>query len=168
MNNVIASILIVYFSATGTTAEVAKNLAAAANAPVYEIQPKEKYTPADLNWHNKQSRSSLEMEGKTPYPELADLDAPVQDYDVILLGFPIWWGTSPKIVNQFVKSYDLSGKKIILFATSGSSGLGNTADDLQKDAKGNPEIINGKVLNGRLSPEDFKTFINSLNLPASK
>lgn len=164
MNNILASVLIVYFSATGTTAQVAQNLATVLDAPVYEIQPKEKYISADLNWHNSQSRSSLEMENKVPYPELADLNAPVKDYDVIFLGFPIWWGTSPKIVNQFVKSYDLSGKKIVLFATSGSSGLGNTAADLQKDAQGNPEIINGKVLNGNPSVEKLQDFVKGLKL----
>ena len=164
MNNVLSSILVAYFSATGTTANVAKNLATVINAPVYEIKVAQPYTNTDLDWQDKNSRSSLEMEGKVPYPELADLNVPVKDYDIIFLGFPIWWGTAPKIINKFVQSYDLSGKKIVLFATSGGSGLGYTATDLRKDAKGNPEIINGRVLNGNPSVEELKVFVNSLNL----
>ena len=100
MNSILSSVLIAYFSATGTTANVAQKLATALDAPVYEIRPAQPYTDADLNWHDESSRSSLEMDGKIPYPELADLDAPVKDYDTIFLGFPLWWGTSPKIVNQ--------------------------------------------------------------------
>ncbi len=164
MNNVLSSILVAYFSATGTTANVAKNLATVINAPVYEIKVAQPYTNTDLDWQDENSRSSLEMEGKVPYPELADLNVPVKDYDIIFLGFPIWWGTAPKIINKFVQSYDLSGKKIVLFATSGGSGLGYTATDLRKDAKGNPEIINGRVLNGNPSVEELKVFVNSLNL----
>lgn len=164
MNNVLSSILVAYFSATGTTANVAKNLATVINAPVYEIKVAQPYTSTDLDWQDENSRSSLEMEGKVPYPELADLNVPVKDYDIIFLGFPIWWGTAPKIINKFVQSYDLSGKKIVLFATSGGSGLGYTATDLRKDAKGNPEIINGRVLNGNPSVEELKVFVNSLNL----
>lgn len=164
MNNVLSSILVAYFSATGTTANVAKNLATVINAPVYEIKAAQPYTNTDLDWQDENSRSSLEMEGKVPYPELADLNVPVKDYDIIFLGFPIWWGTAPKIINKFVQSYDLSGKKIVLFATSGGSGLGYTATDLRKDAKGNLEIINGRVLNGNPSVEELKVFVNSLNL----
>ncbi len=164
MTDLLTSVLIVYFSATGTTAQVAQNLASVLEAPIYEIQPKEKYTQADLNWNDPQSRSSLEMKNKIPYPELADLNAPIKNYDIIILGFPIWWGTSPKIVNQFVKSYDLSGKTIILFATSGGDGLGKTAKDLKTDAQGNPKIIDGEVLNGDLSDEKLKNFVNGLDL----
>ncbi len=162
MNSILSSVLIAYFSATGTTAKVANNLAAAINAPIYEIKAAQPYTDADLNWNDENSRSSLEMANMLPYPELADLNAPVKDYDTIFLGFPIWWGTSPKIVNQFVKSYDLSGKKVILFATSGSSGLGDTASDLQKDATGNPEIINGKRFTANISTEELKTWAESI------
>lgn len=162
MNNILSSVLIIYFSATGTTANVAQKLASALNAPIYEIKAQQPYTDADLNWNDENSRSSLEMANMLPYPELADLDAPVKDYDIIFLGFPIWWGTSPKIVNQFVKSYDLSGKKIILFATSGSSGLGDTVDDLKKDATGTPEIINGKRFSASVSSEELKTWAENI------
>lgn len=162
MNNILSSVLIAYFSATGTTANVAQKLASALKAPIYEIQPAQPYTDADLNWNDENSRSSLEMANMLPYPELADLNAPVKNYDTIFLGFPIWWGTSPKIINQFVKSYDLSGKKVILFATSGSSGLGDTASDLQKDATGTPEIINGKRFPANISKEELKTWAESI------
>lgn len=164
MNNLLSSVIVIYFSATGTTANVAQNLATVLNAPIYEIRPAQPYTAADLNWNDEQSRSSLEMDGKIPYPELADLNAPVKDYDVIFLGFPIWWGTAPKIVNKFVQSYDLSGKKVVLFATSGSSGLGDTASDLQMDATGNPEFITGGVLNGNPNTERLKNFVSNLKL----
>lgn len=162
MNNILSSVLIAYFSATGTTANVAQKLASALDAPIYEIRPAQPYTDADLNWHDENSRSSLEMDGKIPYPELADLNAPVANYDTIFLGFPIWWGTSPKIVNQFVKSYDLTGKKVILFATSGSSGLGDTASDLQQDATGTPEIINGRRFPASVSTNELKTWAESI------
>ena len=162
MNNILSSVLIIYFSATGTTANVAQKLASALNAPIYEIKAQQPYTDADLNWNDENSRSSLEMANMLPYPELADLNAPVKDYDTIFLGFPIWWGTAPKIVNQFVKSYDLSGKKVILFATSGSSGLGDTASDLQKDATGTPEIINGKRFSASVSSEELKTWAENI------
>ena len=162
MNGILLSILVVYFSATGTTANVANKLASALNAPIYEIKAQQPYTDADLNWNDENSRSSLEMADMVPYPELADLNAPVKDYDTIFLGFPIWWGTSPKIVNQFVKSYDLSGKKVILFATSGGSGFGDTASDLQKDATGTPEIINGKRFSASVSSEELKTWAENI------
>lgn len=162
MNALVSSILVVYFSATGTTANVAQKLASALNAPIYEIKAQQPYTDADLNWNDENSRSSLEMADMVPYPELADLNAPVKDYDTIFLGFPIWWGTSPKIVNQFVKSYDLSGKKVILFATSGGSGLGDTASDLQKDAIGTPEIINGRRFPANVGSEELKTWAENI------
>lgn len=162
MNNILSSVLIAYFSATGTTANVAKKLSVAIDAPVYEIRAAQPYTASDLDWENEQSRSSLEMDGKIPYPELADMNAPVKDYDTIFLGFPIWWGTSPKIVNQFVKSYDLSGKKVILFATSGSSGLGDTASDLQKDATGTPEIVNGRRFPASVSIDELRDWAEGI------
>ena len=162
MNSILSSVLIAYFSATGTTANVAQKLESALDAPIYEIQPAQPYTDADLDWNDESSRSSLEMDGKIPYPELADLDAPVKDYDTIFLGFPIWWGTSPKIVNQFVKTYDLTGKKVILFATSGSSGLGDTASDLSQDATGTPEIINGRRFPASVSTTELKTWAESI------
>ena len=116
--------LVAYFSASGVTADAAKKLSEAEGADLYEIVPETPYTSADLDYTNKQSRSTLEMTDPSSQPALADRDAPIAGHDTIFLGFPIWWGTAPRIVNTFLDSYDLSGKTVILFATSGGSGLG--------------------------------------------
>ena len=117
-------LLVAYFSASGTTAEVAKRLSKAAEADIYEIKPEVPYTRADLNWMDKKSRSSIEMSDKSSRPAIADKNANIADYDTIFIGFPIWWYVAPTIINTFLESYDFSGKKIVLFATSGGSGLG--------------------------------------------
>lgn len=122
--------LVAYFSASGATAAVAKTLAEAAGADLYEIRPQVPYSPADLDWTNKKSRSSVEMNDKSFRPPLADRDAPVKDCDTIFLGFPIWWYTAPTIINTFLESYDFTGKTIILFTTSGGSGTGSSATNL--------------------------------------
>ena len=128
------SALVAYFSATGTTAKAAQALAEAAGADLYEIKPAVPYTSADLNWMDKRSRSSVEMNDKRFRPALADANAPVDGHNVVFLGFPIWWYTAPTIVNSFLEAYDFSGKTIVLFATSGGSGLGRAASDLQGSA----------------------------------
>ncbi len=141
--------LVTYFSASGVTEAVAKKLAEAANADLYEIKPEVPYTDADLNWNNRSSRSSVEMNDLSSRPALADKNADVSAYDTILLGFPIWWGLAPTIINTFLESYDFSGKKIILFATSGGSGLGRTADELRKSVSRSCTIVDGKILSSR-------------------
>ena len=155
--------LVAYFSASGTTAAVAKTLSEAAGADLYEIKPQVPYTRADLDWMNKKSRSSVEMNDKSFRPSLADRDAHVEDYDIIFLGFPIWWYTAPTIVNTFLESYDFTGKTIILFATSGGSGLGKTAADLKDSAPG-AVIQDGKLLNGRQSRESLAAWVSSLSM----
>lgn len=155
--------LVAYFSASGTTAAVARILAEAAKADLYEIKPQEPYTRADLNWQDKKSRSSVEMNDKSFRPPLADRDAHIEDYDTIFLGFPIWWYTAPTIINTFLESYDFSGKTIILFVTSGGSGFGKTAADLKVSAKG-AAIRDGKLLNGRQTRESLATWVNSLSV----
>lgn len=155
--------LVAYFSASGTTAAVAKTLSEAAGADLYEIKPQTPYTRADLNWQDKKSRSSVEMNDKSFRPPLADRDAHIEDYDTIFLGFPIWWYTAPTIVNTFLESYDFSGKTIILFATSGGSGFGKTAADLKVSAKG-AVIRDGKLLNGRQTRESLAAWVNSLSV----
>src|SRR5574344_524771 len=117
--------LVVYFSASGRTAKIAAEVAKVAEADIYEIKPKISYTKADLNWMDKKSRSSIEMSNKSIRPELEEQNVDVQNYDEILLGFPIWWYVAPTIINTFLENYDFAGKKIILFATSGGSGFGN-------------------------------------------
>ena len=141
--------LVAYFSASGTTARVAKELAEAAKADLYEIRPETKYTSNDLDWRDKSSRSTVEMADKKSRPKLADKNAKIADYDVIFIGFPIWWYVAPHIINTFLESYDFSGKKVVLFATSGGSGFGNTVKELQPSAP-KAQIIEGKLLNGRI------------------
>ena len=155
--------LVAYFSASGNTAKAAKALAKAAGADLYEIKPAVPYTGADLNWMDKGSRSSVEMNDKNSRPALADTDAPVAEHDVIFLGFPIWWYTAPIIINTFLERYDFSGKTIVLFATSGGSSLGSTAAALQSSAPG-ARILDGRLLNGRLNEGDLKAWVSGLNL----
>ena len=112
---------------------------------------------------DKGSRSSVEMKDKKSRPALADTDAPVIEYDVIFLGFPVWWYTAPTIINTFLESYDFTGKTIVLFATSGGSGLGKTASDLQDSAPG-ARILDGRLLNGRLDEDELKTWVSGLKL----
>ena len=140
--------LVAYFSASGTTARVAKELAEAAKADLYEIRPETKYTSNDLDWRDKSSRSSVEMADKKSRPKLADKNAKIADYDVIFIGFPIWWYVAPHIINTFLENYDFSGKKVVVFATSGGNGFGNTVKELQPSAP-KATIIEGKMMNGR-------------------
>lgn len=154
--------LVAYFSASGTTAKVAETLAKAANADIYEIKPAVPYTRADLDWMNKKSRSSVEMSDKSSRPELADKSANIAGYDTVLLGFPIWWYVAPTIINTFLESYDFSGKKIVLFATSGGSGFGKTVEGLKGSVSADAQIIEGKILNGRLSESELKAWVESL------
>ena len=155
--------LVAYFSVSGNTAKAAKALAKAAGADLYEIKPAVPYTGADLNWMDKGSRSSVEMNDKNSRPALADTDAPVAEHDVIFLGFPIWWYTAPTLINTFLERYDFSGKTIVLFATSGGSGLGSTAAALQSSAPG-ARILDGRLLNGRLNEGDLKAWVSGLKL----
>lgn len=146
--------LVAYFSASGTTKKTAELLAEAAGADLYEITPKVAYTKADLNWMDKKSRSSVEMNDKKFRPEIEDKDANIAEYDEIILGFPIWWYVAPTIVNTFLEKFYFSGKKVVLFATSGGSGFGNTVKELQPSAP-NTEIVEGKILNSKSEIEKF-------------
>lgn len=155
--------LVAYFSASGTTAKAAKALANAVGGELYEIKPAVPYTNADLNWMDKNSRSSVEMNNPHSRPELADTDAPVAGRDIIFLGFPIWWYMAPTIINTFLEHYDFSGKTIVLFATSGGSGLGRSAACLRSSAPG-AKIVDGRMLNGRLQEAELKKWVSGLNL----
>ena len=155
--------LVAYFSATGTTAKAAKALANAVGGDLYEIKPAIPYTRADLNWMDKDSRSSVEMKDAHSRPALADTDAPVAGHDVIFLGFPVWWYVAPTILNTFLEAYDFTGKTIVLFATSGGSGLGKSAAGLQASAPG-AKIVNGRMLNGSLSEAELKAWAEGLKL----
>ena len=151
--------LIAYFSATGTTARAAKALAGTVGGTLYEIKPAVPYTSADLNWMDKGSRSSAEMKDQHSRPALADTDAPVAEHDVIFLGFPIWWYMAPTIINTFLEAYDFTGKTIVLFATSGGSGLGKSAAGLRPSAPG-ARIADGRMLNGRLNEAELKAWVS--------
>lgn len=156
--------LVAYFSASGVTAKAAQTLAKAAGADLYEIKPEIPYTNADLNWMDKNSRSSVEMKDKTYRPALADKDANIKDYDVIFLGFPIWWYVAPTIINTFLESYDFSNKTIVLFATSGGSGFGKTVQELKPSVSPTASIIEGKLLNRRISEDALTSWIESINI----
>lgn len=152
--------LVAYFSASKTTENVANMIAEAGGYDICEITPKETYTKADLNWMDKKSRSSIEMKDKKIRPEIKDNDIDMSQYDEIILGFPIWWYVAPTIVNTFLEKYDFSGKKIILFATSGGSGFGNTVKELQPSAP-NSEIVEGKLLN-RATKQEIADWIKEI------
>ena len=156
--------LVAYFSASGVTAKVADMLADAVGADIYEIRPEVPYTKADLNWMDKKSRSTIEMNDKASRPAVADKDAKIDQYDTIFVGFPIWWYRAPSIINTFLESYDFSGKKIILFATSGSSGFGKTAEELKVSVPASCEIIEGKLLNGKQTIPSIREWTEALNL----
>ena len=152
--------LVVYFSASGTTRKIAEMIAEVGDFSLYEITPKELYTSDDLNWMNKKSRSSVEMSNKKIRPEITDTDAHIKEYDTIILGFPIWWYVAPTIINTFLEAYDFSGKKIVLFATSGGSGFGNTVKELQSSAS-DAVITEGRLLNHG-TKQEISEWVNSL------
>lgn len=154
--------LVAYFSATGTTAEVAKKLADVAGADLYEIKPEIKYASADLDWTNGNSRSSVEMKNRSFRPAIAQDDLDVSPYDTIFVGFPIWWYVAPTIVNTFLESQDFSNKKIVLFATSGGSGFGKTVAGLKNSVSDSTVIVEGKILNGNPSVNELTAWIASL------
>ena len=155
--------LVAYFSASGVTGSVAKKLAEATGADLYEIKPKVPYTSADLNWNNANSRSSVEMKDKSSRPALADKNAKLDGHDVIFLGFPIWWYVAPTIINTFLEAYDFTGKTIILFATSGGSGFGQAVAGLQPSAPG-AVIREGRLFNRRVSVDELKKWADSLGV----
>ena len=152
--------LVAFFSASGTTKKVAQMIAEEVKADLFEIEPKVSYTKADLDWMNKKSRSSVEMSDKKYRPEIMKKKMYMSSYDEILLGFPIWWYVAPTIVNTFLEAYDFSGKKIVLFATSGGSGFGNTVNELQPSAP-DAVITEGSLLN-RGTKKEISEWVKSL------
>lgn len=138
--------LVAYFSASGTTMDVASRLARMTDSDLFAIVPADPYTSADLDWRDKQSRSTLEAADPSCRPAITSQIEDIEDYDTIFLGFPIWWYVAPAIINTFLESYDLTGKTVVLFATSGGSGMGKTASILRASAPG-AKIVDGGVLN---------------------
>ena len=158
MNN---KTLVAFFSASGVTATVAQALAEAAKADLHEIKPETPYTTADLNWMDKTSRSSIEMADPTSRPAIANKVDNMAEYDTIFVGFPIWWYIAPTIINTFLESYDLSGKTVILFATSGGSGFGKTLEKLE-DSCSAAILKEGKLLNGKLDKNELAAWVQSV------
>ena len=149
--------LVAYFSASGVTKSVAERLAKTAGADLFEIEPAKPYTAADLNWNDKNSRSTLEANDPTCRPAIASKPLELNEYSTIYLGFPIWWYVAPAIIKTFLESQSFAGKKIVLFATSGSSGMGKTAKALEASAPG-ATIVPGAILNGA-SDAELKQFV---------
>ena len=157
--------LVAYFSASEAhiTAQVAKTLAEAADADLFEIVPEQVYTAQDLDWQNDKSRSTIEMKDSTARPAVASKVENMDQYTTIYVGFPIWWYTAPRIVNTFLEQYDLTGKTIIPFATSGGSDMGKSGEDLKKASAPSANwILPGKVLNGNPPVDSLKTWIATL------
>lgn len=155
--------LVAYFSASGVTKNAAEKLAKAANADLFEIKPVRPYTDADLNWMDKKSRSTVEMNDLSSRPEIANKCENMGSYDVVFVGFPIWWYVEPRIIDTFLDSYDFSGKTVIPFATSGGSGLGKTAENFKKLLGENVIVKDGKMLT-RASKNDVSGWVKSLGL----
>ncbi len=148
--------LVAYFSASGVTKSTAETLAKEIGADLFEIEPKEAYTKADLDWTNSSSRSTVEMKNKSFRPEMVKKTLDLSEYDTIFVGFPIWWYVAPTIINTFGESYNFSGKTIVPFATSGGSGMGKTTEELIPSFKG-AKVVEGKVVN-RMSSAELKDF----------
>ena len=155
--------LVAYFSASGVTAKVAETLAEAIGADIYEIEPAVPYSKADLDWTNQKSRSSVEMSDPASRPAIAGKRDNMDDYDTIFIGFPIWWYVAPTIINTFLESYNLEGKTLVIFATSGGSGMGKTLEKLQPSCPG-AKLIEGKVFRGKADPAEIKACADSMKL----
>lgn len=153
--------LVAYFSASGVTAAAAKKLAEAIGADLYEIKPEVPYTKADLDWMDKKARSTIEMNDPSSRPAIAGKLDNMDAYSTIFVGFPIWWYVAPTIINTFLESYDLTGKKIIPFATSGGSGMGKTNERLQPSCPG-ATLLAGRMLNGAVSAADLKRWAEQI------
>ena len=154
-------ILVAVFSASGVTKRVGEEIAKIAGADFYEIVPKEIYTSADLDWMNKKSRSSIEMNDSSARPEINGKVADMASYDTVIVGFPIWWGVAPRIIDTFLESYDFSGKKIIPFCTSGGSGVGRSDTALHKDVSGDVKWAKGRQIN-RANESEIRRFLDEV------
>ena len=155
-----SKILVAYFSASGVTAKAAKALASASGADLFEIVPETPYTKADLNWMDKQSRSSVEMADQSSRPAIASHVDNIEQYDTVFVGYPIWWYVAPTIINTFLESYDFAGKKIALFATSGGSGFGKTVSRLEGSVDKSAEFVSEKLLN-RAGKAEIESWLKS-------
>lgn len=152
--------LVAYFSASGVTAKVAEKLAKVTGADLFEIKPEVPYTKADLNWMNKKSRSSIEMSDQSCRPAIATKVDNMADYDTVFVGFPVWWYREPSIIDTFMEAYDFSGKTVVPFCTSGSSGIGDSGDNMQALAPGSKVAI-GERFKGRVSDDELAAWAST-------
>ncbi|MBQ6268334.1 MAG: NAD(P)H-dependent oxidoreductase [Clostridia bacterium] len=157
-----SNILVAYFSASGVTAKAAKAIAKAADADLFEIVPQQVYTKADLNWMDKKSRSSVEMNDRNCRPAIALTVENFEQYNTIFIGFPVWWYREPSIIDTFIESYDFTGKTVVPFCTSGSSGIGEAPANMQALAKG-AKVTGGKRLTGRETEDELKVWMKEIN-----
>ena len=156
-------ILVAYFSATGTTKGVAEHIANGLNADIYEIVPEEPYTDADLDYNDNNSRTTIEMNDPDARPAISGSVENMEQYDIVFIGYPIWWGEAPRIVSTFVESYDFSGKTIVPFCTSGGSDIGSSATSLEQLTNG-ATWLDGRRINGSDSQDTVMEWVNSLDL----
>ena len=156
-------VLVAYFSATNTTQGIAEHIANGLNADIYEIVPKEPYTDADLDYNDNNSRTTIEMNDPDARPAISGSVEDMEQYDIVFIGYPIWWGEAPRIVSTFVESYDFSGKTIVPFCTSGGSGVGSSATNLEQLTDG-ADWLPGKRLNGSDSQDTVMEWVNGLGL----
>ena len=156
-----SKVLVAYFSASGVTAGVAEKLSNAIGADLYEIAPETPYTDADLNWMDKKSRSTVEMEDRSSRPAIGTKVENMEQYDTVFVGFPIWWYREPSIIDTFMEAYDFTGKTVVPFATSGGSGLGDSYKNLQALAPG-AKVINGEKFPGSVSEEKLRLWAQGL------
>lgn len=155
--------LVAFFSASGVTAKVAEKLSDTIGADLFAIEPKVPYTKADLDWMDKNSRSTLEMKDPASRPEIARVRDNMEEYDTVFVGFPIWWYVAPTIINTFLESYDLTGKTIIPFATSGGSGMGKTNEKLMPSCKG-AKLLDGKVMKANVGAKELDDWVAGLSI----
>lgn len=162
----VKKVLVAYFSATNTTEGVAEHIANGLNADLYEIVPEEPYTDADLNYNDNNSRSTIEMNDPSARPAISGSVENMEQYDIVFIGYPIWWGEAPRIVSTFMESYDFSGKTIVPFCTSGGSGIGSSASNLEQLTSG-ATWLEGRRLNGSDSQDTVMEWVNGLGLDLS-
>ena len=156
-----SKVLVAYFSASGVTKRVAENLAKAAGADIFEIVPEKLYTDADLNWQNKQSRSSVEMNDRSSRPAISSKVDNISQYSHVFVGFPVWWYREPSIIDTFMEGYDWNGITVIPFCTSGGSGLGDSGKNMSSLGKG-ANVIEGKKLSGSASEAELKAWVDRI------
>lgn len=156
--------LVTYFSCTGVTKRVAEKLAKATNSDLFEIEPQQPYTDADLDWTDKNSRSTVEMKNHSSRPEIKNKLENIEQYDVVYIGFPIWWYVAPTIINTFLEQYDFSNKTIVVFCTSGGSGFGKTIPELKPSCSSTTKFIEGKRFSENVSEQELQNWVNTLSI----